>query len=135
MQTMAPALDVDSIRTSVLPTVVLLSNDRIPNIRFNVAKAFEVLATSLGDQGPEGVELVESDVVEAVEKLRLDADADVRFFAEKAAETAHRVVNGGGNAATAATASTTTGTTTTTTGGVGAGDQAPQSEEVVMSDA
>jgi len=85
---MAPALDVDSIRTSVLPAIISLSADRIPNIRFNVAKAFEVLSTSLGGQQG-GAELVQSDLIPAVEKLRQDSDADVRFFAEKAAEKKH----------------------------------------------
>lgn len=92
-QTMAPALDVDSIRSSILPAIVTLSSDRIPNIRFNVAKAFEVLSVSLASQ-PGGPELVANEILPAVDKLRSDPDADVRFFAEKAAEKASRVANG-----------------------------------------
>ncbi|KAG0666083.1 hypothetical protein C6P46_005434 [Rhodotorula mucilaginosa] len=91
--TMAPALDVDSIRSSILPAIVTLSSDRIPNIRFNVAKAFEVLSVSLASQ-PGGPELVANEILPAVDKLRSDPDADVRFFAEKAAEKASRVANG-----------------------------------------
>lgn len=114
---MAPALDVDSIRTSVLPTIIALSSDRIPNIRFNVAKAFEVLSTSLGAQ-PGGSELVQSELIPAVEKLRQDTDADVRFFAEKAAQSAQQVVGGAGGSGESVS-----------------GEQAPASEEVVMTDA
>lgn len=90
---MAPALDVDSIRSSILPTVITLSTDRIPNIRFNVAKAFEVLSSSLGGQAG-GRELVSQELLPAVEKLLSDPDADVRFFAEKAVQTARQVSNG-----------------------------------------
>jgi serine/threonine-protein phosphatase 2A regulatory subunit A len=114
---MAPALDVDSIRSSVLPTIISLSADRIPNIRFNVAKAFEVLSTSLGSQSG-GAQLVQSEVIPAVEKLRQDSDADVRFFAEKAAQTAQQVVGGGAGSGQSAS-----------------GEQEAASEEVVMTDA
>lgn len=88
---MAPALDVDVIRTSVLPTVSTLVSDRIPNIRFNVAKALEVLATSLASNnntGSGGRQLVADQIVPALDKLREDSDADVRFFAEKGLQTA-----------------------------------------------
>ncbi|GAA5870166.1 hypothetical protein JCM1840_001581 [Sporobolomyces johnsonii] len=91
--TMGPALDVDSIRTYILPIIIQLAADRIPNIRFNVAKAFEVLSSSLAAQAG-GRELVESEIVPAVDKLRLDPDADVRFFAEKAGQTAQAVASG-----------------------------------------
>lgn len=90
---MAPALDVDSIRTSVLPVITDLVSDRIPNIRFNVAKALEVLATSLGSQAG-GNELVTEGVLPGLEKLRGDSDADVRFFAEKGLATAQAVASG-----------------------------------------
>ncbi|KAJ8297075.1 Protein phosphatase PP2A regulatory subunit A [Rhodotorula toruloides] len=91
--TMAPALDIDSIRSSILPTVVSLSADRIPNIRFNVAKAFEVLSQSLASQQG-GPDLVSSEIIPALDKLRSDTDADVRFFAEKASEKAREVASG-----------------------------------------
>ncbi|KAI5475357.1 hypothetical protein MNV49_001588 [Pseudohyphozyma bogoriensis] len=91
--TMAPALDVDVVRSSVLQVVNNLVSDRIPNIRFNVAKAFEVLATGVAGQ-PGGKELVAEGILPGLEKLRADTDADVRFFAEKATATAQAVANG-----------------------------------------
>lgn len=90
---MAPALDVDVIRSSVLATVIILVSDRIPNIRFNVAKALEVLAASLAGQAG-GQELVTEGILPSLEKLRADSDADVRFFAEKATLTAQAVASG-----------------------------------------
>ncbi|SCV68556.1 BQ2448_677 [Microbotryum intermedium] len=92
-QTMAPALDVDVIRSSVLQTVTLLVSDRIPNIRFNVAKALETLAKAVAGQ-PGGKELVAEEILPSLEKLRNDTDADVRFFAEQASITAQNVANG-----------------------------------------
>lgn len=90
---MAPALDVDVVRSSVLAVVIALVSDRIPNIRFNVAKALEVLAVSLGQQ-PGGKELVVEGMLPSLEKLRVDPDPDVRFFAEKGTVTAQAVVSG-----------------------------------------
>jgi len=90
---MAPALDVDSIRAHIFPTAEILATDRIPNIRFNVAKAFEVLSTSLASQ-PGGPEFVRESLLPAIEELLADPDADVRFFAEKAAEKARAIANG-----------------------------------------
>lgn len=92
-QTMAPALDVDSIRSSILPSIETLAADRIPNIRFNVAKAFEVLSASLASQAG-GPDLVKASLLPSIENLLGDPDADVRFFAEKAAEKARQVASG-----------------------------------------
>lgn len=54
ISTMAPALDRPTIAKTVLPTVSALMADPIPNIRFNVAKALEVLAhLLLGTHDPD----------------------------------------------------------------------------------
>ena len=57
--------------------------DPIPNIRFNVAKSLEVVSITINDN-PEGLELSKKQIVPAIEVLRNDADADVRYFANKA---------------------------------------------------
>lgn len=88
---MAPALDVDVVRSSVLAVVVALVSDRIPNIRFNVAKALEVLAQSLATQSG-GKELIQEGILPNLQKLKGDNDPDVRFFAEKAIITAEEVL-------------------------------------------
>lgn len=54
ISTMAPALDRPTIAQTVLPTVSALMGDPIPNIRFNVAKALEVIShLLLGTQDPD----------------------------------------------------------------------------------
>lgn len=81
------------MRSSVLATVTALVSDRIPNIRFNVAKALEVLSSAVAGQAG-GKEIVVDGILPNLEKLRADPDADVRFFAEKATLTAQAVANG-----------------------------------------
>ncbi|KAG8905426.1 hypothetical protein FRB99_008972 [Tulasnella sp. 403] len=84
---LAPCLTTDVIRENVLGTVLNMVTDPIPNIRFNVAKALEVLATTLA-ANPEGKDLAHGRIVPAVQMLKNDADPDVRYFAGKAFEKA-----------------------------------------------
>ncbi|KAK0558114.1 protein phosphatase 2A structural subunit [Tilletia horrida] len=104
--TMAPSLTPEIITENVLDAVVPMQEDPIPNIRFNVAKAFEVLATVLA-QTPEGRKVATERIIPGLDKLKEDADADVRFFAQKALEVAGKHLNG-----TVALVSTPTTTTT-----------------------
>jgi len=69
-----------------LQTILHLVDDPIPNIRFNVAKSLEVLATALLADGPAGQAVTQRSIVPAVEALKEDTDADVRFFANRALE-------------------------------------------------
>jgi serine/threonine-protein phosphatase 2A regulatory subunit A len=80
---MTDALSPSIIKDYVLPTVISLSEDPIPNIRFNVAKALETLTPSL-KQDANTVDLIESTVVPSLQKLTNDKDVDVRFFASRA---------------------------------------------------
>lgn len=83
--TMAPSLTPQIIRDNVLDAAINLSADPIPNIRFNVAKCLEVLATQLATS-PDGQELIQRRIAPALKKLQEDQDADVRYFAGKATE-------------------------------------------------
>lgn len=80
---MAPSLTLDVIKGSVLQVLIGLVVDPIPNIRFNVAKSLEVIAGTINDS-PEGRELSQKEILPAVETLRSDSDADVRYFANRA---------------------------------------------------
>ncbi|PAV22400.1 ARM repeat-containing [Pyrrhoderma noxium] len=83
--TMAPSLNLEVIKDPVLQTLLSLVSDPIPNIRFNVAKSLEVVATTYGTI-PEGQALAKEKIVPAVQSLQNDPDADVRYFANRALE-------------------------------------------------
>ena len=82
---MTPSLNIDVIKDPVLQTLLSLLQDPIPNIRFNVAKTLEVVATTYG-KTPEGKALAKEKIVPAVQSLQNDPDADVRYFAGRALE-------------------------------------------------
>ncbi|KAI8089836.1 armadillo-type protein [Halteromyces radiatus] len=83
LSTMAVSLSPEIVKDNILPTVLGLVEDPIPNVRFNVAKSLEVLTPILRNN-PTTEPLTASKVKPALEKLNDDADMDVRWFAEKA---------------------------------------------------
>ncbi|KAF8306962.1 putative ser/thr protein phosphatase 2A regulatory subunit A [Clavulina sp. PMI_390] len=87
--TISPALTPDVLQGSVMQTILALVDDPIPNIRFNVAKSLEVLAKTLAEKGgAAGQQTIQTSLMPAVETLKQDPDADVRYFAERAYHTA-----------------------------------------------
>ena len=74
---------MDIVRTDIVGPLLLLANDPIPNIRFNVAKSLEVLAMTFNST-KEGRDLIEQQVIPALEQQKGDQDADVRYFAARA---------------------------------------------------
>jgi len=62
----------------MLPTVINLATDGVPNVRFNVAKSLQKIGSVL-DQS-----ILTSQVKPCLEKLKEDADVDVRYFADEA---------------------------------------------------
>lgn len=86
-------MTIDIVGGEIIDTLLQLGQDPIPNIRFNVAKALEVLATTFGGN-PEGKPLLRQKVVPMLEAQQKDSDADVRFFASKALQQV-RALEGG----------------------------------------
>ncbi|KAK2070107.1 hypothetical protein P8C59_004635 [Phyllachora maydis] len=113
INTLASVVSLDVIAKSILPMLEKLTNDDIPNIRFNVAKTFSVLIgvlKRLPEEGtiyslekagtafspsPRGQELISQHIMPALEKLQKDDDVDVRYFATTAAGAATGTGNGG----------------------------------------
>ena len=87
----APILNHESNLELLNKVLFPLTNDPIPNIRFNVAKSLEVLATQVAAT-TEGRELGRSTIVPAVERLKADTDMDVRYFANRAHSKAATLV-------------------------------------------
>ncbi|ETV93220.1 hypothetical protein H310_12816 [Aphanomyces invadans] len=75
---LAPLLTSDQIQQSILPLVLQLASDPVPNIRFNVAKALETMSGQLDSAAKE------AHVVPALHTLTNDPDGDVQYFAGRA---------------------------------------------------
>jgi len=65
----------------MLPIVVLMKDDPVPNIRFNVAKTLDALISQLDGA------VVQAQVKPCLLSLADDADKDVRFFATQALQS------------------------------------------------
>lgn len=83
------------IQTEIITPLLQLSVDPIPNIRFNVAKALEVLATSFGDT-LEGREFVKQKIIPVLDQQKNDGDADVRYFSTRALQKSLSVLEKSG---------------------------------------
>lgn len=76
---MAVEMDPAVAQTEVLPLLLEMATDTVPNIRFNVARA-------LGDVGPIcSPETYEQQIHPVLSLLQDDIDRDVRFYADKSA--------------------------------------------------
>ncbi|KAG2072660.1 ARM repeat-containing protein [Suillus decipiens] len=85
--TIAPSLNLAIVQAEIIGPLLQLAEDPIPNIRFNVAKSLEILATTYGNTA-EGREFVRKSIVPVLEQQKTDSDADVRYFAARAFQKA-----------------------------------------------
>lgn len=111
LTTLIPVLDEEVITDSVLPFIINLIDDPIPNIRFNIAKTFKVLVETflhvenVEEPGEEGAttavttttkqtsppsarakEIIVDTIIPRLEKMTEDQDVDVRYFSTKSLE-------------------------------------------------
>jgi serine/threonine-protein phosphatase 2A regulatory subunit A len=76
---MAVEMDPAIAQIEVLPLLLEMATDNVPNIRFNVARA-------LGEVGPRcDVTTYEQQIHPIISLLQEDLDRDVRFFADRTA--------------------------------------------------
>merc|ERR1719362_2701236 len=75
----AQACGADITERQLLPTVLQMATDSVANVRFNVAKTLQQIATIL--PGP----IKQSQVRPVIDKLNTDSDFDVRYYASEAA--------------------------------------------------
>ncbi|KAF9241372.1 armadillo-type protein [Melanogaster broomeanus] len=78
--TISPSLTLPIVQAEIIAPLLQLAVDPIPNIRFNVGKALEVLATTFGNTPRR--------IVPALEQQKNDNDADVRYFSMRALQKA-----------------------------------------------
>jgi serine/threonine-protein phosphatase 2A regulatory subunit A len=72
---MGTAMDVNTAQHEVLPILLEMACDTVPNVRFNVAKGLGVLGTSFNES------VYESQITPILDLLNEDPDRDVRYFA------------------------------------------------------
>jgi serine/threonine-protein phosphatase 2A regulatory subunit A len=71
-------LEPEMLQSDILPLVLSMATDPVPNIRFNVSKAL----AEIGPRLPESV--VNSAIRPTLSALMQDGDRDVRFFTKRA---------------------------------------------------
>jgi serine/threonine-protein phosphatase 2A regulatory subunit A len=78
-------VDENIIIDRILPFIDELSNDQVPNIRFNVAKSYLTISQALlkKNDSPETVNFIKEKIIPTVEKLKADTDVDVKYFANQ----------------------------------------------------
>ncbi|KAE9048885.1 Serine/threonine-protein phosphatase 2A regulatory subunit A alpha isoform [Phytophthora rubi] len=81
VKVLCEAMTPETIQTLLIPLVVELAQDPVPNIRFNVAKTLEVLGPKVD------AEACASTVTPCLTALLQDGDTDVVFFAQRALAT------------------------------------------------
>lgn len=69
----------DIILEQILPFIEHLNDDKVPNIRFNVAKAYYVVVEKLGKN--DYANLINNSILPKLNELIKDEDPDVRYFA------------------------------------------------------
>ena len=77
---MATAMDVKSAQVEVLPILLEMHYDPVPNVRFNVAKGFGIVGTIFDRSVYQG------QIVPILTLMENDPDRDVRYFATKTRE-------------------------------------------------
>lgn len=71
----------DIILEQILPFIEHLNDDKVPNIRFNVAKAYYVVVEKLGKN--DYANLINNSILPKLNELMKDEDPDVRYFANE----------------------------------------------------
>ena len=93
---MAPALTFEIIQQDVIDRLLDLADDPIPNIKFNVAKSLEVLATTYGVTH-QVRQFVQTRILPKLEVQKNDSDADVRYFAARAIQSTQNALAASGS--------------------------------------
>lgn len=87
-----PVVNFDTVVSAILPFVNHLVDDAVPNIRFNVAKLYLVVAETLAESGQAtSASIVTNEIVPKLEKLQSDDDVDVRFYASRSIQGIERL--------------------------------------------
>merc|ERR1712136_272293 len=79
--TMAKVVEGFFLDEHLVPLVVKLANDTVPNVRFNVAKTIQAMHKTCGSMSSSALD---NQLVPCLRRLSVDQDPDVKFFASRA---------------------------------------------------
>ncbi|MFS8003593.1 putative armadillo-like helical protein [Helianthus anomalus] len=82
---LAPVMGSEITCSKLLPEVVTASKDRVPNIKFNVAKVLQYLVCIVDHL------VVEKSIKPCLVELAEDPNVDVRYFANQALQSIDQV--------------------------------------------
>lgn len=83
---LASVVGAEATSQTMLPVVINASKDRVPNIKFNVAKMLQSMIPTVDSS------VVESTIRPCLVELNEDPDVDVRFFAAQALQACDQVM-------------------------------------------
>lgn len=82
-----PVMSDKIIVDKILPFINDLTNDSVPNIRFNLASSYSKIAEALLKASTSHKSLVSNEIMAKLTGLSKDEDSDVRYFANKSIES------------------------------------------------
>lgn len=89
-----PVIDEATIIKKIVPFINDLVHDPVPNIRFNVATSYLVLAERLvKDQNQDYSKLIHGEFLPNLNTLANDSDVDVRYFGSKSIQGINELLN------------------------------------------
>ncbi len=74
---LVPELSQDSVEKVVVPFLLNQTGDKVPNIRFNIAKALRAISPYVKSPS------LQSAIAKALSQLAADSDQDVRYYSSK----------------------------------------------------
>lgn len=96
VKTLVPTVSSSALQDPVLPFLLSFSEDSVPNIRFNVAKALLQVAQALvAKNTPNAQSVISESILPVLEKHAEDVDVDVRFYVAEALTQINELVAGG----------------------------------------
>ncbi|KAL6942042.1 hypothetical protein ACO0QE_003206 [Hanseniaspora vineae] len=86
-----PVVNDDVVLEKILPFIDHLSEDKVPNIRFNVAKSYSIVVEKLDKQ--KYANLIGNTIIPKLQNLSKDSDPDVIFYARESLGKVENLVN------------------------------------------
>ncbi|KAL3233421.1 Protein phosphatase PP2A regulatory subunit A [Nakaseomyces bracarensis] len=85
-------LSPDVVANQILPHVLELTSDQVPNIRFNVAKTYPKIVEVLHKDSAKYDALIKDTIYTSLNELCQDPDFDVRYFANESMKECKTIV-------------------------------------------